>query len=177
MRGTSKQRKCWGTWNPGKQIFDFWGTSKFISLSQQPPPPPPPPREGLDSKWIIQPTYRHNHMVPSDIGWARGWAVEWSMHALIQIFLSGGGGGGGGSKPSGEKTALIFLCLFWGFLVQISSGMRGVQLFMRGGGVQMLISIEFDRTCDLPGMGVRTPYPHPPPPHPLWIGTCMTFKD
>ena len=32
-RGTSKQRKCWGTWNPGKQIFDFWGTSKFISAS------------------------------------------------------------------------------------------------------------------------------------------------
>ena len=31
-----------------------------------------------------------------------------------------------------------------------------------GGGVQILISIEFDRTCDLPGMGVRTPYPPPP---------------
>ena len=43
--------------------------------------------------------------------------------------------------------------------------MRGVQLFTGGGGgggVQMLISIEFDRTCDLPGMGVRTPYPPPP---------------
>ena len=26
----------------------------------------------------------------------------------------------------------------------------------------MLISIEFDRTCDLPGMGVRIPYPPPP---------------
>ena len=26
----------------------------------------------------------------------------------------------------------------------------------------MLISIEFDRTCDLPGMGVRTLYPPPP---------------
>ena len=27
----------------------------------------------------------------------------------------------------------------------------------------MLISIDFDRTCDLPGIGVRTPYPPPPP--------------
>ena len=37
----------------------------------------------------------------------------------------------------------------------------------------MLISIEFDRTCDLPGMRVRTPTLPPP----LWIRTCMTFKD
>ena len=45
-----------------------------------------------------------------------------------------GGGGGGGSKPNGEKTALIFLCLFWGFSVQNFPGMRGgVQLFTRGG--------------------------------------------
>ena len=29
----------------------------------------------------------------------------------------------------------------------------------------MLISIEFDRTCDLPGMGVRTPYLPPLDPH------------
>ena len=42
---------------------------------------------------------------------------------------------GGGSKPNGEKTALIFLCLFWGFLVQNFPEMRvGVQLFTRGGG-------------------------------------------
>ena len=34
-------------------------------------------------------------------------------------------GGGGGSKPNGEKAALIFLCLFWGFLVQNFPGMRG----------------------------------------------------
>ena len=41
---------------------------------------------------------------------------------------------GGGSKPNGEKTALIFLCLFWVFLVQKIPGMRGgVQLFTRGG--------------------------------------------
>ena len=72
--------------------------------------------------------------------------------------------GGGGSKPNGEKTALIFfLCLFWGFLVQNFPGMRGgVQLFTRG--VQMLISIEFDRTCDLPGMGSGPPTPLPPSP-------------
>ena len=42
---------------------------------------------------------------------------------------------GGGSKPNGEKTALIFLCLFWVFLVQNFTGMRGgVQLCTRGGG-------------------------------------------
>ena len=34
-------------------------------------------------------------------------------------------GGGGGSKPNGEKTALIFLCLFWGFLVQKFAGDAG----------------------------------------------------
>ena len=42
---------------------------------------------------------------------------------------------GGGSKPNGQKTALIFLGLFWGFLVQNFPGMRrGFQLFTRGGG-------------------------------------------
>ena len=69
----------------------------------------------------------------------------------------------GGSKPNGEKTALIFLCLFWGFLVQKIPGMRGgVHPFTRG-LVQMLISIEFDRTCDLPGMGSGPPTPPPLP--------------
>ena len=34
-------------------------------------------------------------------------------------------GGGGGSKPVGEKTALIFLCLFLAFLVQNFPGMPG----------------------------------------------------
>ena len=73
--------------------------------------------------------------------------------------------GGWGSKPNCEKTALIFLCLFWGFLVQNFPGMRGgVQLFTRGGGVQMLISIEFERTCNLPGMGSGPPPPTPSPP-------------
>ena len=68
--------------------------------------------------------------------------------------------GGGGSKPNGEKTALIFLCFF---LVQNFPGMLGgVQLLTRG-GVQMLISIEFDRTCDLPGMVSGPPTPPPLP--------------
>ena len=54
-----------------------------------------------------------------------------------------------------------------GFLVQNFPGMRGGPTIYGGGGgggggVQMLVSIEFDRTCDLPGMGVRTPYPPPP---------------
>ena len=63
--------------------------------------------------------------------------------------------GGGGSKPSGEKTALIVLCFFFFFFffVQNFPGMRGFQLFTGGGGVQMLISIEFDRTCDYQGWG------------------------
>ena len=55
LRGTSKQRKCSGTWNPGKQIFEFWGKSKFISA-------PLPMRASMFSG------YTHNHIVPSDIG-------------------------------------------------------------------------------------------------------------
>ena len=73
--------------------------------------------------------------------------------------------GGRGSKPNDEKTALIFLCLFWGFLVQNTPGMRGgVQLFRRGGGPNAnYYRIEFDRTCDLPGMGSGPPTPPPLP--------------
>ena len=52
---------------------------------------------------------------------------------------------------------------------------RGPTIYEGGGGVQMLISIEFDRTCDLPGMGSGPPTPPPPPS--LWICTCITFKD
>ena len=37
----------------------------------------------------------------------------------------------------------------------------GGPTFSRGGGGQMLISIETHITCDFPG-GVRTPYPPPP---------------
>ena len=45
-------------------------------------------------------------------------------------------GGGGGSKPNGEKTALIFLCLFWGFFCPKFSGDagRGPTIYEGGGG-------------------------------------------
>ena len=92
------------------------------------------------------------------------------MHAQIQIYLSERGGGGG-SKPNGEKTALIFYASFCYFSPKFSRDAGGPTIYV-GGGVQMLISIEFDRTCNLPGMGVGTPYPPP-----FWIRTCMTFKD
>ena len=67
----------------------------------------------------------------------------------------------GGSKPNGEKTALIFFMFVLGFFSPKFSGDagRGPTIYEGGGGVQMLISIEFDRTCDLPGMGSG-----PPPP-------------
>ena len=70
---------------------------------------------------------------------------------------------GGGSKPVGEKTALIFFIFVFGFFSPKFSGDAGGggSNYLRG-GVQMLIPIEFDRTCDLLGMGVRTPYPPPP---------------
>ena len=42
--------------------------------------------------------------------------------------------GGGGSKPNGEKTALIFLCSFWAFLVQIFRGRGGGPTIYGGGG-------------------------------------------
>ena len=72
--------------------------------------------------------------------------------------------GGGGSKPNGEKTALIFSMFVLGFfsLKFFGDVGRGPTIY-EGGGVQMLISIEFDRTCDLPGMGSGPPTPPPPP--------------
>ena len=83
------------------------------------------------------------------------------------------GMGEGGSKPNGQKTALIFFMFVLGFFSPKFSGdAGGGPTIYGGGGVQMLISIEFDRTCELPGMGVRTPYPLP-----LLIRTCMSFKD
>ena len=39
LRGMGEQRQYWGTGNIRKQIFDFWGTSQFISREQGPPPP------------------------------------------------------------------------------------------------------------------------------------------
>ena len=74
------------------------------------------------------------------------------MHAQIQIFLSERVGG---VQAQRRENSLDFLCLFWGLLVQNFPGMRG--------GVQLLISIEFDRTCDLPGMGSGPPTPPPLP--------------
>ena len=45
-------------------------------------------------------------------------------------------------------------------------GGGGCQIFFRGGGVQMLISLEIHvRTCNFPGGGVFGP------PIPLWIRT------
>ena len=70
---------------------------------------------------------------------------------------------GGGVQAQRRENSLDLLCLFGVFLVQNFPEMRGgVQLFTRG--VQMLISIEFDRTCDLPGMGSGPPTPPPPLP-------------
>ena len=105
------------------------------------------------------------------------------MHTRIQEFLLGGV-----SRPNGEKTALkTFFMLVYGFLdlklfyslqrgsngfiaekTMLFQGIRGgptfreVQLFT--GGIQMLISIEINITCDFPGMRVRNPYP-PLDPH------------
>ena len=72
-------------------------------------------------------------------------------------------GGGGGVQAQQREYSLDFFMFVLGFLVQNFPGMRGgVQLFTRG-GVQMLSSIEFDRTCDLPGMGSGPPTPPPLP--------------
>ena len=88
------------------------------------------------------------------------------MHAQVQIFCSERGGG---VQARRRENSLDFYMFVFGFFSPKFSGDAGggVQLFTGGGGVQMLIPIEFDRTCDLLGMGVRTPYPPPPPldPH------------
>ena len=77
------------------------------------------------------------------------------------FFLSQGGGGGGVQAQRRENSFDFFMFVLGVFLVQNFPGMRGgVQLFTRG--VQMLIFIEFDRTCDLPGMGSGPPTPPPP---------------
>ena len=41
--------------------------------------------------------------------------------------------GGGGVQARRRENNLIFLCLFWGFLVQNFPGMRGSN-YLRGGG-------------------------------------------
>ena len=71
--------------------------------------------------------------------------------------------GWGGVEAQRRENSLDFFYVCFGFfLVQNFPGGGGPTIY-EGGGVQMLISIEFDRTCDLPGMGVRTPYPPPLP--------------
>ena len=52
LRGTGEQRHYWATENIRKQIFDFWGTSQFISGERgnryhSPPPPPTPGRASI----------------------------------------------------------------------------------------------------------------------------------
>ena len=70
-----------------------------------------------------------------------------------------------GPSQRRENSLDFFNVCFWGFFSPKFSGDAGggVQLFT-GGGVQMLISIEFHRTCDLPGMWSGPPTP-PPPTH------------
>ena len=85
------------------------------------------------------------------------------MHAQIQIFLSDGGGGGGGVQAQRGENSLDFYMYVLGFFSPNNSG--DASNYLRGGGgVQMLISVEFDRTCDLPGMGSGALTPPPPPP-------------
>ena len=55
--------------------------------------------------------------------------------------------------------------------VQHFPGGRGVPTFSRGGGVQMLISIETYITCDFPEGGMSGPSIPPLDPHmPLRVG-------
>ena len=82
------------------------------------------------------------------------------MHAHIQIFLSEGGGGGGVKAQRRENSLDFFMFVFQFFSPKFSGDARGSN-YLRGGGVQMLISIEFDRTCDLPGMGSGRTTPPP----------------
>ena len=80
--------------------------------------------------------------------------------------------GGGGVQAQLRENSLDFLFVLGFFSPKFYGDAGGPTIY--GGGVQMLISIEFDRTCDLPGMGVRTPSPPSPP---VCTRTCMTFKD
>ena len=81
------------------------------------------------------------------------------MHAQIQIFLSERGGGVQAQRRENSLDFSMFVLGF--FSPKFSRDAGRVQLFTRG-GVQMLISIEFDRTCDLPGMGSGPPTPPSP---------------
>ena len=86
-----------------------------------------------------------------------------NAYADPEFFVREGWVGGGGSKPNAEKTAIpffmfVFFFFFFFFGPKFSGDAGWGSNYLR---VQMLISIEFDGTCDLPGIGVRTPYPPP----------------
>ena len=49
---------------------------------------------------------------------------------------------GGGSSSDGQETALITLFLVLNLFLYFSKDSEGVHFFQRGGGGQMLISIE-----------------------------------
>ena len=79
--------------------------------------------------------------------------------------------GGGGPSPTARKTALIFFMFVLGFFSPKFSGDVGRGPTIYEGGVQMLISIEFDRTLVIyQGWG---PDPLPPPPGPLPLDLHM----
>ena len=82
---------------------------------------------------------------------------------MVRFFVREEREGWGGVQAQRRENSLDFFMFVLGFLVQNFPGGVGGSNYLRGGGVQMLISIELDRTCDLPGMGVRTPY-FPPLP-------------
>ena len=75
----------------------------------------------------------------------------------------GGGGGGGGVQAQRRENSFDFFYVCFGFFSPKFSGDagRGPTIYER---VQMLISIELVKTCDLPGMGSGPPTPPPPPP-------------
>ena len=78
-----------------------------------------------------------------------------------RFFVTCHGGGGEGVQAKRRENSFDFFDVCFGGFSPNFPGMRGgVQLFTRG--VQMLISIEFDRTCDLPGMGSGPPTLPPP---------------
>ena len=60
-----------------------------------------------------------------------------------------------------SKKSIIFQGFRGSNIFQVGSN------FFKGGGVQVVISIETHLTCDFPGEGVRNPYP------PLWIRTWL----
>ena len=70
---------------------------------------------------------------------------------------------GGGVQPQRRENSLDFFMFVLGFFTPKFSGDagRGPTIY-EGVGVQMLISIESDRTCDLPRMGSGPPTPPPP---------------